>query len=223
MSDRTFFVRLNLDDMLSEVIGLDSSEERSQWLEGFMVGASGKESRDSWPSPKIEGHRFGAKCFYEAQAFRAKQSEKGYASAEARRNRKVTEIEPEANCGSTAVEPEVNQTSTYPTSNIHNPITISEKPKRTRQAAFTPPTLEEVREHAAKIGVVDPDKFFHYHASRGWIVGKAPMKSWTHAMQTWLSNQHKFAPTMTPAVPQLPLKPEPDYANDPRYRPAWAV
>ena len=195
MSERTFFIRVNLDDMAAEIIGLDSTDERGHWLEGFVVGSRGKERREDWPTPKLEGHSFGLRCFNEAEAFRGKQSAKGLASADARRNRTSTTDEPSVNHGSTTVQPDINQTSTHPTSNIQHPTTNSEKPKKARQAAFVPPTIEEVREHAKKIGVVDPDRFFNYHASKGWTVGKAnaPMKSWTHAMQTWLGHQKEFA------------------------------
>jgi len=171
VTDRTFFVRVNLDDMATDLIGLDSTDERGLWLEGFVVGSRGKDCRVDWPAAKLEGHSFGLKCFNEAEDFRDKQSAKGHASADARRNRKATEVQPDVNHGSTTVQPDINQTSTHPTTNNQQLITNNEKPKRERQAAFAPPTIEQVREHAQKIGVTDPDKFFSYHASRGWVVG----------------------------------------------------
>jgi len=206
VTDRTFFVRVNLDDMATDLIGLDSTDERGLWLEGFVVGSRGKDCRVDWPAAKLEGHSFGLKCFNEAEDFRDKQSAKGHASADARRNRKATEVQPDVNHGSTTVQPDINQTSTHPTTNNQQLITNNEKPKRERQAAFAPPTIEQVREHAQKIGVTDPDKFHSYHASRGWVVGKAPMKSWQHAMQTWLGNQVAFSRQsgFAPAPAQAP-------------------
>lgn len=106
MSDRTFFVRLNLDDMSAEVVGLDSTEERGQWLEGFLVGSRGKDSRDVWHPAKLDGHRFGLTCFQEAEEYRGKQSVKGIASGEARRNR--TAVQPQFNHSSTTIEPQLN-------------------------------------------------------------------------------------------------------------------
>ena len=144
MSDRTFFVRMNLDDMATDLIGLDSTEERGLWLEGFVVGSRGKGSRTDWPSAKLEGHSFGLKCFNEAEEFRDKQAAKGLASAESRRNRKPTEHEPEFNHGSTAVQPEANQTSTYPTTNNQQLTTNNDKPKKARQAAFDPGMFDEM-------------------------------------------------------------------------------
>lgn len=97
MSDRTFFVRLNLDDMAAEVVGLDSTEERGFWLEGFLVGSRGKDPRENWAPAKVCGHAFGAACFREAEEFRGKQSAKGRASGDARRNR--TTVQPRFNHG----------------------------------------------------------------------------------------------------------------------------
>lgn len=144
MTDRTFFVRVNLDDMATDLIGLDSTDERGLWLEGFVVGSRGKDCRIDWPAAKLEGHSFGLKCFNEAEEFRDKQSAKGHASANARRNRKATVVQPDVNHGSTTVQPGVNQTSTHPTTNIQQPISINQKPKRTRQAAFSSSMFDEL-------------------------------------------------------------------------------
>lgn len=132
MSDRTFFVRLNLDDMSAEVVGLDSTEERGQWLEGFLVGSRGKDSREAWHPAKLDGHRFGLTCFQEAEEYRGKQSAKGVASGEARRNR--TAVEPQFNHSSTTDEPDPNRTPTgpqpiqQPTTIIQQQTTSNEKP-----------------------------------------------------------------------------------------------
>lgn len=144
MTERTFFVRVNLDDMAAEIIGLDSTEERGLWLEGFIVGSRGKNCREDWQGAKLEGYSFGLRCFTEAEEFRGKQSAKGLASVEARRNRKATSSQPEFNHGSTMVQPDTNQTSTHPTTNIQQPITNNEKPKKARQAAFSPSMFDRM-------------------------------------------------------------------------------
>ena len=143
MAERTFFVRVNLDDMAAEIIGLDSTDERGLWLEGFVVGSRGKDCREEWPAAKLEGHSFGLRCFNEAEEFREKQSAKGLASVEARRNRSATAALHGFNHGSTTVQPDANQTSTYPTSNNQQPTTNNENKKKARQAAFIPPSESE--------------------------------------------------------------------------------
>lgn len=218
MSSKRYWSKMNHAEARN-AIELMSDAEAGRWLRGWLSGAFGEESTDGAPMEWRMGFSAGKDSLRDAEEFSKKQAERVSA-----RYTKATTVDPVEE----KLPEDTGSTAEFQRIPLDLPITEqtnkqTEQRTRTRQAAFTPPTLEEVREHAAKIGVVDPDKFFHYHASRGWIVGKAPMKSWTHAMQTWLSNQHKFAPTRTPAAPQLPLKPEPDYANDPRYRPAWAV
>lgn len=62
----------------------------------------------------------------------------------------------------------------------------SVEPKVT-SARFQPPTLDMVKLHAAKVGLIDSDAiaFHSYYESNGWRVGKNPMRSWTAAMTTW--------------------------------------
>lgn len=45
-----------------------------------------------------------------------------------------------------------------------------------------PPTLEEVTAYVAERGSpVDPQRFIDFYASKGWMVGKTPMKDWKAA------------------------------------------
>lgn len=34
--------------------------------------------------------------------------------------------------------------------------------------------------------MIECEKFFYHHESKGWKIGNTKMKSWTAAMQTWL-------------------------------------
>jgi hypothetical protein len=58
------------------------------------------------------------------------------------------------------------------------------------QKKFQRPTQEEVKLQAAKIGLPDSEaeKFWNFYESKGWLVGKSPMKSWQAAMITWRGN-----------------------------------
>ena len=40
---------------------------------------------------------------------------------------------------------------------------------------------------------IEAEKFVNYYTSNGWKVGKNPMKSWTHAANTWLINSKQYA------------------------------
>ena len=47
---------------------------------------------------------------------------------------------------------------------------------------FVPPTLEEVTAYVQERGSkVDPRGFIDFYASKGWLVGKTPMKDWKAA------------------------------------------
>jgi hypothetical protein len=161
MADRTFFVRLNLDDLADQMDALDSSEERGQWLEGFRVGSRGHASRDTWNDAKLRGHSFGMTCWEQAEAFRVAQSVKGRASADARRKKGGNE--PEVNRGSTTVPTAVrteHPTGSQPIQNpeSNNQETKSEQPSppippkggRRRMGAFVPPTEQEWVDYCTK-------------------------------------------------------------------------
>ena len=55
---------------------------------------------------------------------------------------------------------------------------------------FQKPTIEEIRHYCLERGNnVDPNKFFDFYESKGWGVGKAPMKDWKAAVRTWEQRQ----------------------------------
>ena len=72
------------------------------------------------------------------------------------------------------------------------PTPASDALKETKR--FKAPSLEEVKLQCSKIGLAESEaeRFLNYHASRGWVVGKAPMKNWHFALNTWKMNAAKF-------------------------------
>lgn len=55
-----------------------------------------------------------------------------------------------------------------------------------RSRAFTPPTLEEVTAYCKERGKgVDPNKWYDFYQSKGWMIGKNKMKDWKAAVRTW--------------------------------------
>ena len=70
---------------------------------------------------------------------------------------------------------------------------IEQKSKR-----FKTPTAEEVRAYILEKGYsVDAESFVDYYTSKGWVVGKSPMKDWKAAVRTWNKNHAKFNNTST--------------------------
>lgn len=55
-----------------------------------------------------------------------------------------------------------------------------------RSRAFVPPTLEEVTAYCKERGKgVDPNKWYDFYQSKGWMIGKNKMKDWKAAVRTW--------------------------------------
>ena len=51
---------------------------------------------------------------------------------------------------------------------------------------FQKPTIEEIRQYCLEKGYnVDAEQFFNFYESKGWVVGKSPMKNWRAAVSTW--------------------------------------
>ncbi len=57
------------------------------------------------------------------------------------------------------------------------------KEKATR---FSPPTPEEIKIYCdERNNNIDPERFFDFYTSKGWMVGKSKMKDWKAAIRTW--------------------------------------
>jgi hypothetical protein len=55
-----------------------------------------------------------------------------------------------------------------------------------RSRAFQPPAPQDVEEYAKTINfTVDGEAFCSFYEARGWMMGKAKMKSWKAAVRTW--------------------------------------
>ena len=115
---------------------------------------------------------------------RKAKSGKGGGSKKA--NGKQNESKPEANCKQEEHESEKEkeiekaeaiENECYPPT----PLSGGTKAKR-----FIPPTVDEVAAYCQERGNgLDPETFVDFYASKGWMVGKNPMKDWKAAVRTW--------------------------------------
>ena len=55
---------------------------------------------------------------------------------------------------------------------------------------FTRPTIDDVKAYAdeQKYPNFDAQRFMDYYESKGWLVGKSPMKDWKAAVRNWARN-----------------------------------
>lgn len=59
-----------------------------------------------------------------------------------------------------------------------------------KEKRFSPPSVVEVRDYCEKKGYTfDPEQFVAFYESKGWRVGRNPMKSWQAACTTWQKRQ----------------------------------
>lgn len=72
--------------------------------------------------------------------------------------------------------------------NQNTPEATDTAPRKTKR--FLKPTIEELKLAVAKAGMpeIEATKFFNHHESKGWMIGKSPMRSWMAALGTWKSN-----------------------------------
>lgn len=74
-------------------------------------------------------------------------------------------------------------------STIHK--TITRQDNKDKDKRFNPPTLEEVKAYCRERGnSVDPERFYDFYQSKGWMVGKNKMKDWKAAVRTWEKTQN---------------------------------
>ena len=74
---------------------------------------------------------------------------------------------------------------------ISNDITKGAKTRK----RFIKPTVEEVREYCQERGnTVDPNTFVNFYESKGWVVGKSPMKDWKAAVRNWERSRTETTP-----------------------------
>lgn len=69
-----------------------------------------------------------------------------------------------------------------------------QKPAKAVKAAkpqFIIPTVDEVRDYCEeRRNNVDPESFVDFYSSKGWKIGKNPMKDWKAAVRTWERNDY---------------------------------
>ncbi|WP_422477229.1 hypothetical protein [Pleomorphochaeta sp. DL1XJH-081] len=63
---------------------------------------------------------------------------------------------------------------------------VSIPPKGKNHTKFFKPTVEEISAYCQeRKNEVDPQKFWDFYESKGWKVGKNPMKDWKASVRTW--------------------------------------
>ena len=87
------------------------------------------------------------------------------------------------------------------------PLPPKAPPRGRTPPVFHPPTAEEVAAYCLERGNgVDALKFHDFYASKGWMVGKNPMKDWRAAVRTWeRSGEKRSGPSCRGGNPFLDM------------------
>lgn len=61
---------------------------------------------------------------------------------------------------------------------------LNTEPKK--EKVFSIPTVEEIKQYCIeRNNIVDPQKFFDFYESKGWMIGRSKMKDWKASIRTW--------------------------------------
>lgn len=84
-----------------------------------------------------------------------------------------------------------------------------------REKRFAPPSIEEVRAYCLeRRNGVDPQTFVDFYASKGWKVGREPMKDWRAAVRTWEKREDRPGKTVSAQRYEQRTYTEEDLAGD---------
>lgn len=90
------------------------------------------------------------------------------------------------------VYPHVEKPNILNTNN--NKILNIQNTNGTKEARFKKPSVEEVRSYCIeRDNGIDPETFINFYESKGWKVGRSPMKDWRAAVRTWEKRHPKKA------------------------------
>lgn len=90
-------------------------------------------------------------------------------------------------------------------------VKVSAEPKK----AVSKPKIDEISEYVKeKQYHVDAEQFYNFYESKGWKIGKAPMKNWRSAVATWEKRYLDEHPMQKPKPKQVEQKAE--YSDEER-------
>lgn len=76
------------------------------------------------------------------------------------------------------------------------------EPKTTKR--FVKPSIEDVETYCKNNGYeLDAQYFIDYYESKGWLIGKNPMKDWKAAIRMWARNNKNWKPKQENKMPDF--------------------
>ena len=88
--------------------------------------------------------------------------------------------------GKSGIQNDTSDTNGNDSDSVSDNVNENDLKENIKRKVFTKPTTEEVKAYCAeRKNNVDPDKFIDFYESKGWLIGKNPMKDWKACVRTW--------------------------------------
>lgn len=101
-----------------------------------------------------------------------------------------TQTEHRRNTNGTQTETNNNDKNDKNDNIINPPISPQGESESEKSKRFIRPTVEQVQEYCnSRNNGISGQEFVDYYDSKGWKVGKSPMKDWKAAVRTWENNR----------------------------------
>ena len=164
-------VQLGVARFFAEVSDRVSDSELATWVRSFAR---------SLAFQKPELNEYGAELMHDVEAYRQAES--------LRKSARFQKFPAES--GGIRVNPADSEHS----QSVKQSVSQSDSKTIRTQGAnsrprFAAPTLDQVSEYCLeRKNQVQPQAFIDFYASKGWVVGRSPMKDWKAAVRTWEKN-----------------------------------
>lgn len=81
---------------------------------------------------------------------------------------------------------DANRQPTKSQQRANKELTTNKKDKKEKNEKNIPPKIEDVKSYCIERGNnVDPNRWYDFYCSKGWMVGKNKMRDWKAAVRTW--------------------------------------
>ena len=88
--------------------------------------------------------------------------------------------------GNDGIQNDTNDTNGNDSDSVSDSDNENDLKENTKRKVFTKPTVEEVKAYCVeRKNNVNADKFIDFYESKGWLIGKNPMKDWRACVRTW--------------------------------------
>jgi hypothetical protein len=97
--------------------------------------------------------------------------------------------------GKNGIQNDTNDTNGNDSDSDSDSDNVNDLKENTKRKVFAKPTVEEVKAYCTeRKNNVDANKFIDFYESKGWLIGKNPMKDWKACVRTWEKTSNSSPP-----------------------------